>query len=641
MAPEVDLSAIEPEIDLFSRIRADVTLSVIKRAEEKAIEAGERQSRQLHGRAFARSDYADVLKSASAMLDQLSWGPRPSIRITAPDTGGRTFHVGYSFMTRGTRKQKENVVASDNQPVSAHPATDAVLTKKHPRRKLAARCAESAHQRYVEREPALAGMSFDNSANLALQEHEPPIVSDKNLSIEAAAQKYVENSTKTVFGNKASFGTIGENFFERVDFWNLVHDHESPHGGRTQSRLVVELPHEASHDQMHEIIREFTNLTFRRRGVPFWVGIHAPTKENDSRNFHAHIVFTERPMRQIVDPATGRLAWDFTIRETYKTSSRHTKVHYPHRQNRCPELREKYWIKQVRADFAQITNRIVCKKGEKDIYDPRSYKDMGLDITPMKSIKRITADKVKSGRLVVADADRHRALIDRELRQTAICRKHALVKQTEVEAQIRDAAMSANHPNARKPLPSHLKLNRDANSRRGSQYGKTVIEKFIHTERARQAVMHENDLAKMALEDIVRVTAPRSISQNGSTVYPPDVTFDVEAMNDLHVAATEELAELGIKSQSQRDAFAGTFRVLGLAWNPGIYRQFHPYNVLRLPVPFAQGVTKSLLRLYDSFVDHNDRPIDFMFQNFMDEAAERVREREVERWLAYFGQSAK
>jgi hypothetical protein len=176
---------------------------------------------------------------------------------------------------------------------------------------------------------------------------------------------------------------------------------------------------------------------------------------------------------------------------------------------------------------------------------------------------------------------------------------------------------------------SHLKLNWDVNSRRGSQYGKAVIEKLIHTERARQAVMHGNDLAKMALEDIVRVTAPRSTTQKRSTVYPPDVTFDAEAMNDLHAAATDDLAEFGIKSQSQRDAFAGTFRVLGLAWNPGIYRQFHPHNVLRLPVPFAQSVTKSLLRLYDSFVDHNDRPIDFMFEKFMDEVAEGMREREV------------
>jgi hypothetical protein len=68
-------------------------------------------------------------------------------------------------------------------------------------------------------------------------------------------------------GSTASFGTIGDTFEERLWFWKLVNEHESDKGGRTQSRLVLELPREASPLERHEIVRRYTDGMFRTKGL--------------------------------------------------------------------------------------------------------------------------------------------------------------------------------------------------------------------------------------------------------------------------------------------------------------------------------------------------------------------------------------
>jgi hypothetical protein len=110
-----------------------------------------------------------------------------------------------------------------------------------------------------------------------------------------------------------------------MEFLDLVHQHESAKGGRTQSRVVLELLHEATADDRHEIVRQYTD-EFRRKGIPFWASIHAPTKDNDARNHHAHVVFTDRPMAKMRHPETGERVWDFTIAEKYKNQTRRTRV---------------------------------------------------------------------------------------------------------------------------------------------------------------------------------------------------------------------------------------------------------------------------------------------------------------------------
>ncbi len=69
-------------------------------------------------------------------------------------------------------------------------------------------------------------------------------------------------------------------------------------GGRTQTRLVIELPHEMTPIQRLELAQEFASR-YEKDGLKYWAVIHAPDKHNDDRNYHLHINLYDRPCDQI------------------------------------------------------------------------------------------------------------------------------------------------------------------------------------------------------------------------------------------------------------------------------------------------------------------------------------------------------
>ena len=92
-------------------------------------------------------------------------------------------------------------------------------------------------------------------------------------------------------------------------------------GGVVQRRLVLELPADMTATDRHRIAARFCELAFEARGVRYHCAIHAPTPENDLRNFHMHIVFYDRPASRVRHPETGKQVWDFEVVEAYKTTS--------------------------------------------------------------------------------------------------------------------------------------------------------------------------------------------------------------------------------------------------------------------------------------------------------------------------------
>lgn len=231
-------------------------------------------------------------------------------------------------------------------------------------------------------------------------------------------------------GTTSSFGTIGKTLEERLAFWAMVHDGESAKGGRTQSRVVLELPHEASDAERHEMVRRYTD-EFREKGIPFWASIHRPTEENDSRNHHAHVVFTDRPMSRMTDPETGMEQWDFAVEVRKRDKTRHVRVTHPYRQNRDPEMRSRGYVKASRERFAGVVNDVMREAGRPVRYDSRSYRDMGLDVAPMRNVRRMLADKLDKRSFVAMDADWTRRMIDAEMEAAAARRDLSFTRLAE------------------------------------------------------------------------------------------------------------------------------------------------------------------------------------------------------------------
>ena len=81
---------------------------------------------------------------------------------------------------------------------------------------------------------------------------------------------------------------------DRSELWNRVEESETRKNSQVAREVRVALPDELSHDERVELVRGFCQSAFVDRGMVADIAIHAPGKEGDERNHHAHIMMTTR-----------------------------------------------------------------------------------------------------------------------------------------------------------------------------------------------------------------------------------------------------------------------------------------------------------------------------------------------------------
>ena len=185
---------------------------------------------------------------------------------------------------------------------------------------------------------------------------------------------------------------------------------EAGPGGRIQTRIIAELPHEINAEKRIEIVRKFCEDRIAniepdriRDGKPkkmtlrYWAVIHAPDDHNDIRNNHLHIVFYERPTDLKTDPKTNEERWDFEIAEQKRDKKRTLRTVHSFEENRSRVIHEKSWVTQSRAHFATLVNDALKEAGVERRIDPRSYEAIGIEATPIPRIGPKAYQKEKRG----------------------------------------------------------------------------------------------------------------------------------------------------------------------------------------------------------------------------------------------------
>lgn len=269
---------------------------------------------------------------------------KPRISSTRPSSSrGVTFHFAHKTIS------KRSDVSNSQRDATSAPS----------------------HQAYIERLEAVEISQIDQqdlSRNVGLSKGFPVEGSDRfaypDLVIEPG---------------RDSFGTIGKNKADRVDFWREVEASEG-RTARVQSRIIAELPHEISQTERLKISMLFCK-TLHDEGLPYWATIHAPTKANDSRNFHLHIAYHDRPSAQDKDDK-----WDFSVRETRIKKNRSRVEHRPYKQNKSASVRDRAWVKFLRTEFAKANNTVLHEEGYSKRLDARSYKESGIAKTPTEHL---------------------------------------------------------------------------------------------------------------------------------------------------------------------------------------------------------------------------------------------------------------
>mgnify|MGYP005854128489 CR=1 FL=1 len=81
---------------------------------------------------------------------------------------------------------------------------------------------------------------------------------------------------------------------DRSELWNRVEESETRKNSQVAREVRVALPDELTHAQRVELVRDYAQAQFVERGMVADIALHAPGREGDERNHHAHILLTTR-----------------------------------------------------------------------------------------------------------------------------------------------------------------------------------------------------------------------------------------------------------------------------------------------------------------------------------------------------------
>lgn len=81
---------------------------------------------------------------------------------------------------------------------------------------------------------------------------------------------------------------------DRSALWNAVEASETRKNSQVAREVRLALPCELSHEQRVELVRGFCQRAFVDAGMVADIALHAPGREGDERNHHAHIMLTTR-----------------------------------------------------------------------------------------------------------------------------------------------------------------------------------------------------------------------------------------------------------------------------------------------------------------------------------------------------------
>lgn len=139
--------------------------------------------------------------------------------------------------------------------------------------------------------------------------------SDKRNAVEAAAYRSGESLTDTCeyhskeaknYDYRRKQGVVASGIIlpafmpagyrDRQTLWNAAERAEKRKNSRVAREALIALPHELSDRQRQAMTMRFARYLAKQYGVGVDYAIHRPSRQGDSRNHHAHVMFTTRSM---------------------------------------------------------------------------------------------------------------------------------------------------------------------------------------------------------------------------------------------------------------------------------------------------------------------------------------------------------
>lgn len=151
---------------------------------------------------------------------------------------------------------------------------------------------------------------------------------------------------------------------DRSSLWNAAEFAEKRKDARVAREFEVALPHELSMDGRIGVVREFAQELANRYGAAVDFAVHAPHREGDIRNWHAHVMMTTR---QVGEDGLGD-----------KTYLEHKNARLLANGIATTDMQ----LRDIRQAWEGIANRQLAREGLDIRIDHRSHQERGLELTP-------------------------------------------------------------------------------------------------------------------------------------------------------------------------------------------------------------------------------------------------------------------
>jgi Ti-type conjugative transfer relaxase TraA len=151
---------------------------------------------------------------------------------------------------------------------------------------------------------------------------------------------------------------------DRSQLWNAAEAAERRSDARVAREFEVALPHEMLPDQRLALVREFAQSLADRYSVAVDFAIHAPHREGDQRNHHAHLLLTTR---------------EVTLQGLGGKTDLERENGWLLAQGR---LSTREQIFELRQSWEEISNLHLARAGLDLRIDHRSHADLGCEIEP-------------------------------------------------------------------------------------------------------------------------------------------------------------------------------------------------------------------------------------------------------------------
>ena len=208
---------------------------------------------------------------------------------------------------------------------------------------------------------------------------------------------------------------------DRNELWNLAEKSENRSNSRTAREIVINIPHELMQGDQgtgNMLAHEFASQLSKKYQVAVDVAVHAPDKQGDNRNFHAHLLLTTRKLEQ--DRHGNIKLTDKSQLEMSNTQLKQAGL-----------LSNQDELKEIRKAWADLTNEYLAEHGIDERIDHRSHKDRGLDTLPtVKMGWQATELERKGIRTDVGNKNRDIKAYNANLVQQKILESEIVIQQT-------------------------------------------------------------------------------------------------------------------------------------------------------------------------------------------------------------------